>query len=412
MASEEIKTTLGIDSKPMEQGLEKAGRSVQKLMKQFRDAQKVGYNSRVHSTSTASMGERAAGFAMSGASGMMATALGLPGIVAEAIAAVISGIIKLAAEAKNLQNISNATNISTGKLQELKSLAETSGLSLETLAHSMAEFNKNLGAAKIRGSEFNAVVTKLGYGLKSLQDGTFTYEESIRALNAAHKAGTDDATMMYYATKLFGSSAEQIMPIIKRGNAQIMATKTFTYTTSKEAVNSMSYLSDTLSVLWESIKNMALEAVGQIAWGFLWLVDKATNAVTRFVNWKSGPLAAANAFAGGGDFKSDKDMLKQAREIAGGMDPEDREKFYAEVKRLLGEKGKKLSPLGMTEAQGASTIQQMGGGDIVSAIAFTPMERIATATEDTEENTWNMLMFMRDNASKDNLVTNPASIAL
>ena len=412
MASEEIKTTLGIDSKPMEQGLEKAGRSVQKLMKQFRDAQKVGYNSRVHSTPTASMGERAAGFAMSGASGMMAAALGLPGIVAEAIAAVISGIIKLAAEAKNLQNISNATNISTGKLQELKSLAETSGLSLETLAHSMAEFNKNLGAAKIRGSEFNAVVTKMGYGLKALQDGTFTYEEAIRALNAAHKAGTDDATLMYYATKLFGSSAEQIMPIIKRGNAQIMATKNFTYTTSKEAVNAISQMSDALSVLWESIKNIALEAVGQIAWGFMWLVESASKIITRFINFTSGPEAAARAFAGGGDFRSDKEVLKQARDIAGGMTPEDREKFYAEVKRIIGEKGNKLSPLGMTEAQGASAIQQMGGGDIVSAIAFTPMERIATATEDTEENTWNMLMFMKDNASKDNLVTNPASIAL
>ena len=29
----------------------------------------------------------------------------------------------------------------------------------------------------------------------------------------------------------------------------------------------------------------------------------------------------------------------------------------------------------------------MGGGDVVSAIAFTPLERIATATEETAKNT-------------------------
>jgi hypothetical protein len=343
--------------------------------------------------------EKIADFATSGTSGMLAMAFGLPGVVAEAIGAIISGIIKLGAEAKNLQNISNATNISTGRLQEMKSLAETSGISLETLAHSMAEFNKKVGEAKIRGNEVNAVVTKLGYGMKSLHDGTFNYEEAIRALNASYKAGTDDATMMHYATQLFGSSAEQIMPIIKRGNAQIMATKAFTYTTSNEAINAMSELGDTLSVLWESIKNIALEAVGQIASGFFWLVETATKLVTSFVNWKSGPIAAAQGFASLGNFKSDKEVLKEARNIAGGMNPEDREKFYAEVKRIIGDKGTKLSPLGMSEAQGASTMQQMGGGDIVSAIAFTPMERIATATEDTEENTWNMLMFMKDNQS-------------
>jgi hypothetical protein len=401
MASDTIQTTLSVDNKPLEQGLESAGRSVQKWSKEFQDAQKKGYNRRVHNVPQTSMAEKVSGFAMSGGSGMMAAALGLPGIVAEAIGAVISGIKKLAAEAKNLQNISNATGVSTGKLQEMKSLAETTGLSLETIAHSMAEFNKKMGEAKIRGSEANAAIAKLGYSLKSLHDGSFTYEEAIRALNGAYKAGTDDATMMHYATTLFGSSAEQIMPIVKRGNAQIMATKNFTYTTTKESINSLSTLGDAMSVLWESIKNIAIEAVGQIASGFMWLVDSATNALTRFINWKSGPIAAAKAFAGSGDFKSDKEVLKQAREIAGTMDSEDREKFYAEVKRIIGDKGKKLSPLGLSEAVGASSLQQMGGGDIFSAISFTPLDRIATATEDTEENTWNMLMFMKDNQQKD-----------
>lgn len=412
MASDAIQTTLTVDNKPLEQGLESAGRSVQKWSKEFQDAQKKGYNSRVHNVPQKGMVEKMSSFAMSGSSGMLAGVMGLPGIVGEAISAIIGGIRKLAAEAKNLQNISNATGISTGKLQEMKSLAETTGMSLETIAHSMAEFNKKMGEAKIRGSEANAAITKLGYGMKSLQDGSFTYEEAIRALNGAYKAGTDNATLMYYATTLFGSSAEQIMPIIKRGNAQIMATKNFTYTTSEDAINALSYMADALSVIWESIKNVAIEVIGQIASGFMWWVDTAAKYMTRFVNWKSGPLAAAAAFAGSGDFRSDKEVLKQAREIAGTMDAEDREKFYAEVKRILGDKGKKLTPLGLSEAQGASSLQQMGGGDILTAIAFTPLERIATATEDTEENTWNMLMFMKDNASKDTLVTNPASIAL
>jgi hypothetical protein len=41
----------------------------------------------------------------------------------------------------------------------------------------------------------------------------------------------------------------------------------------------------------------------------------------------------------------------------------------------------------MAEAGAASQMQQMGGGDIFGAVAFTPLERIATATEATAEHT-------------------------
>jgi hypothetical protein len=41
----------------------------------------------------------------------------------------------------------------------------------------------------------------------------------------------------------------------------------------------------------------------------------------------------------------------------------------------------------MSEAGAASQMQQIGGGDIFGAVAFTPLERIATATEETATNT-------------------------
>jgi hypothetical protein len=70
------------------------------------------------------------------------------------------------------------------------------------------------------------------------------------------------------------------------------------------------------------------------------------------------------------------------------VDEADRKVFMDKIKELEGGKdGKKLTPLGLSEAQAASSIQQMGGGDIMSAIAFNPLERIAEATEQTAQNT-------------------------
>jgi hypothetical protein len=58
-----------------------------------------------------------------------------------------------------------------------------------------------------------------------------------------------------------------------------------------------------------------------------------------------------------------------------------------EIDEQLKGSGKVLSPFGMSEAGAASQMQQMGGGDIFGAVAFTPLERIATATEATAEHT-------------------------
>jgi hypothetical protein len=65
----------------------------------------------------------------------------------------------------------------------------------------------------------------------------------------------------------------------------------------------------------------------------------------------------------------------------------EREKAAKEIDKQLKGNGKVLTPFGMSEAGAASQMQQMGGGDIFGAVAFTPLERIATATEATAEHT-------------------------
>ena len=49
--------------------------------------------------------------------------------------------------------------------------------------------------------------------------------------------------------------------------------------------------------------------------------------------------------------------------------------------------GKKLSPFGLSEAGAASQMQQMGGGDIFGAVAFSPLDAIKDNTKEIAENT-------------------------
>ena len=73
--------------------------------------------------------------------------------------------------------------------------------------------------------------------------------------------------------------------------------------------------------------------------------------------------------------------------ITAGLDEENKKFFMDAYEFASGGKGKKLSPFGMSEAGAASQMQQMGGGDVFGAVAFTPLERIAKATEETAQNT-------------------------
>jgi hypothetical protein len=80
--------------------------------------------------------------------------------------------------------------------------------------------------------------------------------------------------------------------------------------------------------------------------------------------------------------------MNYARMAAAKIEGEsNQKKFLDEFQKLLEKPGKKLSPFGFVEAGAASQLQQMGGGDIFGAVGFSPLERIAKATEETAQNT-------------------------
>jgi len=78
---------------------------------------------------------------------------------------------------------------------------------------------------------------------------------------------------------------------------------------------------------------------------------------------------------------------ERAKFVLEEIDDDKKEAAKKEIEKQLKGNGKVLSPFGMAEAGAASQMQQMAGGDIFGAVSFTPLERIATATEETARNT-------------------------
>ena len=372
MASSEIVVTVGADATELEKGLNEV----------TNEASKKGGEATSKATSFAAI---------------LGRAYGVASMIAGVVSQMFEGFMVAARKAQELRNLSVATGLPIDQLQRYEVLAKNAGVSLTTFAHSVAEFNKKMGEAKIRGSEANAALTKLGFGLADITKGNFNYNDALLALAASYEAGTDQATLMHYGVQLFGSSFEQLLPIIKQGTLNIKKQMDDLNVSNDKLARSAANAADVANRTGQKVENALINIAGLFAQAGEDILDetdlfmnKVYGVLRRSVGTSNETIAKDYADAVVKQMSGGKTKEEQKRYFeyyGSNLDAESKKIYDARIKELTEANGKKLTPLGLTEAQGASTIQQMGGGDIVSAIAFTPLERIAAATEQTAKNT-------------------------
>lgn len=374
--ADDLKVTIGGDATNLEAAAAKAGKNVSK---EFEDIENPFEGMSEPLTTYAGIGGLLFG-SIGQSLGQFADEFG--GIIGDMLGAVK----ELADYAQTLRRISIATGLSIGEVRGFEGMAYAFGVSIETMSKIMMDFTEKMGTARIRGGEITNVLAKMGVGLKEIEDGTFDHQRAMKMLAEAYAAGTDEATLLYYGTQLFGEGFKDLLPIIKAGSRAVEdATKTYS-----KGQNEMMSATGRLGQSFDELKRM----IGD--WG-LFLVGAFTMMIEEIqYRWKT-------VFSGGfwnpfetledkvqryvdnaPKFMSDEEIKVRVRRQLSGEDPKKVEE--ALQKALSGGRGQVLSPFGMAPAL-ASQMQQMGGGDIFGAIAATPLDRIVKATEETARNT-------------------------
>lgn len=374
----DLSVTIGLDQKELEAGLADAGKTIGKM----------GGKTKNPFEETAQKFQSAAGIG-----GMIAGPVGaLVGSFIDAwrfaIDKVIDYVKELIDYATKLRNLSIATGVSVSELQRLEAVATASGVSVETLAHSMNEFNKRMGEAQRKGGEVLPILAKLGIGLEDVRNGSFDNVAAMKALAAAHDAGTDAATLAYYGSKLFGSSFEQLLPIIKRGSAAIDEYNQRHLYNTQEQISTLGRLGDDWNIWWHNFKVVmiiALSEIGDKLYSFLDGPITAFIAVMAKANPKKAGELAEKLISPSLSVSQRATKLMQ---MSAFLNDEEKKKFFQGYSEASGGgKGKKLTPFGLSEAAAASEMQKMGGGDIFGAVAFSPLSQIEKNTKETAENT-------------------------
>lgn len=375
----DLSVTIGLDQSELEKGLANAGKTLGGLAGSVQ-AGKNPFQATANQLGTAQGVGSLLGGPIGGVIGAFVDAFG------SAIGAVISKIKELADYAQNLRRISLTTGISIQELSNMEGFASAFGVSLQSLAGSFTEFTRRMGEVRIKGGELTNILAKMGIGMDEVANGTFNHQKAMMALADAYAAGTDEATLLYYGTKMFGDSFKELLPIIKSGSKAV-----------KDASNTYLDANNGATAAYGRA-GQDLDNMGR-SWNNFWI-----NLIGSFNQWiEEMQFSTKNFFSAGAwnPFETIEDEVKRKIEnapkymtnqeiiefVLDEIDEDKRDEARKELEKQLKGDGKKLTPFGMSEAGAASQMQQMGGGDIFGAVAFTPLERIATATEATAEHT-------------------------
>jgi hypothetical protein len=375
----DLSVTIGLDQSELEKGLASAGKKLGGLAGSVQ-AGKNPFNAAAGQLSSGmGIGSLLAG-PIGGVIGAFFDAFG--GMLSAALAKVK----EIADYAQSIRLSSLTTGLSIDQVRTIEAIGKAFGVSLQTMVNASVEFTRRMGEARIKGGELTNILAKMGVGMDELANGTFNDQKAMKMLADAYAAGTDEATLLYYGTKMFGDAFKDLLPIIKAGSRAIDDAANTYKKADPGATSALGRLKNDLDNIFTSLTNIAIDGFG----GFVEQVEGFMSDIKNIFT-----LSSWNPF------ESLEDKVKRRMEnapkhmtneelvkfVLKGFDPEDREKAEKEIRKQLKGNGKVLSPFGMAEAGAASQMQQMGGGDIFGAVAFTPLERIATATEATAEHT-------------------------
>jgi hypothetical protein len=375
----DLSVTIGLDQSELEKGLAGAGKKLGGLAGSV-NAGKNPFDAAAGQLSSGMGIGSLLGGPIGGVIGAFFDAFG------SMIGSLMTKIKEVAEYAQKLRRISLTTGLDVGQVRQLESIGMAFGVSLESMSRSVVEFTRRMGEARIKGGEVTNILAKMGVGMDEVADGTFDHQKAMKMLADSYAAGTDEATLLYYGTKMFGDAFKELLPIIKAGSKAIDDAADSYHTANEGAVGALGRGKQDMEKWGQAWDNFWINLIGSV---FEWIEElqfsfKNFFTLSSWNPWESLEREVERKLENAPKYMTDEERAKFVLEE---IDDDKKEAAKKEIEKQLKGNGKVLSPFGMAEAGAASQMQQMAGGDIFGAVSFTPLERIATATEETARNT-------------------------
>ena len=351
---------------------------------------------------------------------------------AEKYVEIVKGGIEYA---QKIEKVSRVSGLSVEEVQKYGYAAQMSGVDFDTFANSMSNANKELGKISLYGGTSVVALARLGINVDSVKNHSVGAIEVLKKMADAYKNHAETAEMAALGNQMFGGTFKDMIPMLRNGSAEIerlasmaplvdsqtvsasaafgrSATQIVETTGARAAEAASGYsttetgtsrqLSDSVKsgkmtpeqardALLNPANRSAGRTVGNVAMYGANAAAFGTNLMSA--NF-SGMLQNLGVFVGGAGGKAGQgegirgagEDTKTVRDRFIAMRGGDKDKLSEEDKKIVASFDQKIKDEGKMNLQSgmfqaASKMQQVGGGDVLSAISRVDFQ------EQTADNT-------------------------
>lgn len=296
---------------------------------------------------------------------------------------------------------------SVENIQRLTNAAVTQGISFDEVTSVLTEGNRRLGQGLVAGGSIQLGLSRLGVSMEQIRNKSVSTSEVLMKMADLYKQTGDDVQMANLGVSIFGNSFTSLIPMLKQGRDAISALGNEAGIMSKGDIESAARAKAQIERTQKTLQQGGVTITG--------LLSDATDSVQRALAFSSvgafsglsgkSDVMAARAFygrfAGPGDtirefaIKERKDLLEQMniqfnQPFVGETGKKALLEGFADQIRVVNglivmanrEAAAKTNMPGFRSEQiaWATSLQAMGGGDVLSAMAQNPQDRIAENT--------------------------------
>lgn len=309
--------------------------------------------------------------------------------------------------AQEIQKASRMTGLTTKEVQELGFAAQMSGVSFAEFVQTITNGNKVLGRMALEGGGNVVALRRLGISLEGVRAGSVKSTDVLMKMADAYKKNAETAEMAALGAELFGDSFKSMIPMLRQGREGIEAYKNQAPTVTGVDVSAAADVKKSATGMWDYLTTTWVSRQfghGNVDSAKIGLSDKTGDSASSVVDQLSkgadthwsrlfgnfGPVGAivGGAREGTGDYgirgagETLQDVRNKVAEQYG-----DEKGWNDKQKAIIAEFDKRIKAEGSMDLQKgifqtASTLQQAGGGDILSAISrVDSLDAIKNATE-------------------------------
>jgi len=335
-------------------------------------------------------------------------------------------MVKLGVEySQKIEKVSRTTGLSAEEIQKYGYAAQMSGVSFETFANAMSNANKELGKLTLYGGTSIIALSKLGINVDSVKNHSVGAIDVLKKMADAYKKHAETAEMAALGNQLFGGSFKDMIPMLRNGSAEIERIAAAAPVVNSQTISASAALGRSGTQIAETVGATLAEDIsgysraesisadrmsGRVSSGDVTAkeaVDKLlqpanrgilatlTNSASRFGDYATAFFSPGKALtdeATGTSLGAGAARFNAAEGIRGaGEDTKTvRDRFLAmrggklenlseSDKAIMSAFDDKLKDEGKMSLQGgvfqaASKMQQVGGGDVLSAISRVDLQ--------------------------------------